>query len=121
VTDPSVNRKPGLMQHVLIITRLTPQSHQPGLVDALIGVTSEGRSVQISSEPSQRVNVAQLQYQSMPLILLCDQVQHTPMEGIEIPPHALISIIPLPAGEVATMLREGKEGVLLEDIRAQLC
>ncbi len=108
------------MQHVLILTRLTPQSTHMGRVDELIGVTSDGRSLLIRSEASQRVNVAQLQHQKMPLILLCDQLLSTPMADLEIPPQALVSIIPLPANEVEGLLREGKEGLLLEEIRAQL-
>lgn len=108
------------MQHVLILTRLTPQPAPLGRVDELIGVTSDGRSLLIRSEASQRVNVAQLQHQQMPLILLCDQLQSTPMADLEIPPQALISIIPLPANEVDALLREGKEGLLLDEIRAQL-
>lgn len=109
------------MQHVLILTRLTPQSTRPGRVDELIGVTSDGRSVLVSSEPAQRVNVAQLQHQKMPLILLCDELQGTPMADLKVPPQALVSIIPLPADEIETLLREGKEDLLLDEIRDQLC
>lgn len=108
------------MQHVLILTRLTPQSTQQGRVDELIGVTSDGRSLLIRSEPAQRVNVAQLQHQKMPLILLCDQLRDTPMADLEVPPQALVSIIPLPSQEVDALLREGKERLLLDEIRAQL-
>lgn len=108
------------MQHVLIITRLTPQSTLTGRVDELIGVTADGRSLLISSEPEQRVNVAQLQHQKMPLILLCDQLQTTPLADLEIPPKALVSIIPLPADEVEALLRDGREQLLLDEIRAQL-
>ncbi|GAA0791408.1 hypothetical protein [Marinobacterium sediminicola] len=108
------------MQHVLILTRLTPQATHLGRVDELIGVTSDGRSLLIRSEPAQRVNVAQLQHQITPLILLCDQLQNTPFADLEIPSRALVSIIPLPADEVGALLREGKEALLLEEIRAQL-
>lgn len=123
MTDLALSRKPALMQHVLILTRLTPhtsQPSQPGRVDELIGVTADGRSLLIASEPAQRVNVAQLQHQQMPLILLCDQLQAGESVDIEIPPQALISIIPLPAKEVEALLREGKESLLLDEIRAQL-
>lgn len=108
------------MQHVLILTRLNPQPAADGTVDCLLGVTADGRSVRVCSEPAQRVNVAQLQHQVTPLILLCDQLQSTPLADLEIPPRALVSIIPLPADEVSALLREGKEQELLTAIRAQL-
>ncbi|MBV0932454.1 hypothetical protein [Marinobacterium weihaiense] len=108
------------MQHVMILTRLTPQSTRLGRVDELIGVTSDGRSVLVRSEPAQRVNVAQLQHQRTPLILLCDQIQDTAVADFQVPPQALVSIIPLPADEVDMLLREGREQLLLDEIRAQL-
>ncbi|MBA4503463.1 hypothetical protein [Marinobacterium marinum] len=108
------------MQHVLILTRLTPRSTHPGRVDELVGVTSDGRSLSIRSDAVQRVNVALLQHQQMPLILLCDQLQSAVLTDLEVPANALVSIIPLPANEVGALLREGKETLLLEEIRTQL-
>lgn len=108
------------MEHALILTRISTQAADAGIARELIAVTSEGESLLIRSENGQRINVAQLENQRLPLVLLMDQVWPSSQADMELPPQALISIIPLPAAEIEALIRAGQEHVLLNQVRAQL-
>ncbi|MGB2130554.1 MAG: hypothetical protein ACPHXW_03950 [Marinobacterium sp.] len=108
------------MEHALILTRLSTHAADAGIARELIAVTSEGESLLIRSDEAQRVNVAQLENQRLPLVLLMDQVLPSPQADMELPPQALISIIPLPAAEIEVLIRAGQEQTLLNQVRAQL-
>ena len=108
------------MLHALLLTRISNQPNEVGVIRELMAVTSEGQSLLIRSEEAQRVNVAQLESQRLPLVLLCDRLEPSLEADLELPARALVSVVPLPAPEVEALIRAGQEQVLLEQIRAQL-
>ncbi len=108
------------MTHALILTRLSGHDTCAGLTSELIGVTSEGKSLLIRSDETQRVNVALLQHQRLPLVILSDRLQASSEADYELPAQALVSPIPLPASEIEALIRSGREQVLLDQVRNQL-
>jgi hypothetical protein len=110
-----------LMQHALILNRLIPETGLDGRVEQISAVTHDGRSVRFESEPEQRINATTLQFQQTPLLILTDQLLE-PFPGmLQVPPQALIAVVPMASADIAALLDRQEGDRLLEAVSAQLC
>lgn len=108
------------MQHALILIRILPERAPDGALQAIMGITHDGRSVRFDAQADQQVNLVALEHQQVPMLLLADRLYQPFSDLLSVPGDALLSIVPLSADHIRQLLERGEGDRLLEAVSVQL-
>jgi len=105
------------MQYAMIITKSDSyQAEQGGTQFRLCVEDYQGRAVSLFGVPGQQVNIQTIRSQSLPIIMLADNIESHGDGTITIPLNALVSVVPLPAASIQSIVQAGRGAEILQNL-----
>lgn len=110
------------MQYALIITQIDSYLTEQGGQTFRLNLEDHlGRKVALFGLPDQQVNIQSVKNQALPIVILSDSMEQQSDMQLMIPGSALVSVVPLPAEAVRSVLDAGRADEILQSLSLQTC